>query len=115
MGRAHRPIVPTTGRHAGKNRKSQRIHREDRTTVRGLDGMARCAADCATHLSRTVAREFSDQMTETGHSTEARQEILSSIRENPATSTRFDGQAVHPQTAQPRAKSNSEKGDRNET
>lgn len=54
-------------------------------------------------------------MTQTEHSTEARQEILSSIREHLAASKRFDGQAVHPQTAQPRAKSNSEQGDRNKT
>lgn len=46
-------------------------------------------------------------MTET--SIEARQEILSSIREHLAASERFDAQAVHPQIAQHRAASSSAK------
>ena len=54
-------------------------------------------------------------MTETGQSTEARQEILSSIREHLAASARFDVHAVHTQTGQQPAKSNSAKDDRNGT
>lgn len=52
-------------------------------------------------------------MTETEHSTEARQEILSSIRKHLAASQRFD--AAHPQLAEPKAKSNSAKDDLNST
>ena len=54
-------------------------------------------------------------MTETGQSTEARQEILSSIREHLAASARFDVHAVHTQTGQQPAKSNSAKDDRKGT
>src|SRR2546423_2753685 len=54
-------------------------------------------------------------MTNTDVTSESREQILSSIREHLAASKRFDGQAVHPQTTQPRTKSNSEKGTRNET
>jgi len=54
-------------------------------------------------------------MIETEQSTEARQEILSSIREHLAASARFDVHAVHTQTGQQPAKSNSAKDDRNGT
>ena len=46
-------------------------------------------------------------MTETGQSTEARQEILSSIREHLAASKRLDAQAAHPETAPARTSSKS--------
>jgi len=46
---------------------------------------------------------------------EARHEILSSIREHLAASARFDVHAVHTQTGQQPAKSNSAKDDRNGT
>ena len=54
-------------------------------------------------------------MIETEHSTAARQEILSSIREHLAASKPFDAQAVHSQTPQRTAKPNSAKDDRNGT
>jgi len=54
-------------------------------------------------------------MTETEHSTEARQEILSSIRKHRAASQRFDAQAAHSPTAQRTAKPNSANDDRNDT
>ncbi|HXI24291.1 MAG TPA: lactate utilization protein [Pyrinomonadaceae bacterium] len=46
---------------------------------------------------------------------EARQEMLSSIREHLAASARFDAQAAHPQTAQRRTQSNSATDARNGT
>jgi L-lactate dehydrogenase complex protein LldG len=54
-------------------------------------------------------------MTETEQSTEAKQEILSSIREHLAASARFDAQVAQAQTVQRREKSNSAKNGRNGT
>lgn len=54
-------------------------------------------------------------MTETAHSTEARREILSSIREHLAASKRFDAQAVHSEIAQRVARPNLAKDDHDGT
>jgi len=54
-------------------------------------------------------------MIETEQSMNARQEILSSIRDHLAASARFDAHAVHTQTRQPPAKSIPAKDDRNGT
>ena len=51
-------------------------------------------------------------MTETTQSTEARQEILASIREHLAASQHFDAQAAHPPTAPSRTTSKSAADDR---
>jgi L-lactate dehydrogenase complex protein LldF len=39
----------------GKDRKNQRHHRKCRATATSVDGLARCAADCRTNISRAVA------------------------------------------------------------